>query len=51
MSGWPPGGEAYDVEPVAGRMPAHVILPGLPAPGTEEATMSGAENPAAEGSG
>ena len=45
MSGWPPGGEAYDVEPVAGRMPAHVILPGMPAPGIEEVEdMSDTEN-------
>jgi len=28
MSGWPPGGEALNVEPVAGQMPASVILPG-----------------------
>lgn len=27
MSGWPPGGEAYEVEPVAGEMPSSVILP------------------------
>lgn len=45
MSGWPPGGEAYDVEPVAGRMPAHVILPELPAPKIEETTVSDPEDP------
>lgn len=36
MSGWPPGGEAYDVEPVAGRTPAYVILPPVPAPSADE---------------
>jgi len=28
VSGWPPGGEARDVEPVAGQLPSYVILPG-----------------------
>ena len=30
VSGWPPGGEALNVEPVAGRLPGWVILPPTP---------------------
>jgi hypothetical protein len=26
-AGWPPGGEAYDVEPVAGQLPAQIVIP------------------------